>query len=705
MKLSPSLVMLPIALGVGFLVGKQGGHEPAEETKAIVRNTRESRTATRSSRGDPFGGQSFSLTSMADVHALFKRHGNSVASAKLTLAVNALTAEEIPGLVEMVQTEFRENPNRYDGDSHALMGALFERWALVDPAASIAFVNSCKSRSFQKSAAASCFGALGKVNPDRALLEFDKLPKGEIREAAGMQLVSALSDIDPAVACDLLQKETSPGGFSDYYTSEIFANWAKTDPVAAAARLASMPKDRVGDRSAGMLAASWAQKDPEAALKWAKSLKGDWKSNSTSEVYKVLARDDAAAAWERLKGEPGHLRGKIVGEILEIVADEDPQKAMAMLMSVGSKSEQRIATGSFLQGLNWNDTRLAFEVIEQVKDPATRRANLGNQMYYAAWVAPDLLKEQLAKLTDREKIDTSRQVLRGLVSSDPAAAEKYFLELPEAQRNSQMLSQMMGQYSNLDPKKAFDFATSLQNPQEQTAAVTGLFSNWGNDDPEAAAAGWKKLPAGQGRLEALDTVATSWGHSDPEAAKAWADSLSGTERARALAAVLPALALDNPVTASTQLAALIASPADGMAKNLASSAGRLAGQWADDDPASASKWASSLPDGQSRDEGLKAISRSWSQYDAIGAAEWLATLPSGSSRDAAIQPLVNQVRNTDPTTAFSWAASISDENDRLNELRQTLKSWRSSDLNAARAAFDAAQLSDKERQSLAKEVQ
>lgn len=705
MKLSPTLLMLPVALGVGFLVGKQGGNEPGKETKVEERNTRESRTTNRGSRSDPFGGQSFSLSSMEDVHALFKRHGHSVASAKLTLAVNSLTADEIPQLVEMVQKEFRENPNRYDRDSYTLMGALFERWALVDPAASIAFVNSCKSRSFQKSAAASCFAALGKVDPDRAILEFEKLPKGEVREAAGMQLVSALSDTDPSAACDLLQKEASPGAFSDYYTSRIFATWAKSDPVAAAARLAAMPPDRVGDRSAGALAASWAQKDPAAALKWAKSLTGDRKSNSTSEVYKVIAREDPEAAWEQLKGEPGHLRGKIVGGILGIVADEDPQKAMSMLMGLENKSEQRIATGNFLGNLNWNDTRLAFELIDQVKDPATRRENLGDQMYYAAWGSPDLLKEQVAKMTDREKIDTSEPVLRGLVASDPAAAEKYFLALPEAQRSTSTLSQMLYQYSNTDPRKAFDFAISLQNPQEQTAAVNGLFDNWSREDPEAAAAGWKKLPAGQGRLEALDNVASSWGRSDPEAAKAWADSLSGTERARALAAVLPALARDDPGSASSQLARLIASPPDGMGQNLASSASTLARQWAGDDPASASKWAAALPDGPSRDAGLKAVSESWSQYDAVATAGWLATLEAGSARDAAIEPLVDRVRETDPTTAFSWAASISDDNDRLNELRQTLKAWRGSDLRGARAAFEAAELSAKERESLGKELE
>ncbi len=697
--------MLPIALGAGYLVGRTRQDEPGKEAAAEVRSAREMRTAGRSPRSDPFGGQGFSLSSMDDIHELFKRQGRSVASARLTLAVNSLSADEIPALVEMVQKEARDNPNRYDQDSYTLMGALFERWALVDPAASIAFVNSCKSRSFQKNAAGSCFAALGKVDPDRAMLEFEKLPKGEIRETAGMALVSALSDKDPSAACDLLEKEASPGIFSEYYTGEIFASWAKTDPLAAAKRLASMPPDRVGDRSAGQLAASWAQKDPAAALKWAKTLTGDRKSTSTSEIYKVIARENPEKAWEQLKSEPGHLRGKIVGGILEIVADEDPKKAMSMLMSVGSKSEQRLGTESFLNGLNWNDTRLAFEVIDQVKDPATRRENLGQQMYYAAWTSPDLLKEQIAKLTDREKIDTSQSVLRGLISSDPAAAEKYFLALPEAQRSTRTLSQMLSQYSNTDPKKAFDFAVSLQNPQEQTAAVNGLFENWSREDPEAAATGWKKLPAGQGRLEALDNVASSWGQSDPEAAKAWADSLSGIEKARALAAVLPALARDNPAAASTQLAALIASPPDGMGQNLASSAGNLAGQWAGDDPAAASKWAAALPSGPSRDEGLKAVSQSWSQYDAVATAQWLGTLEAGNSRDAAIQPLVNQVRNTDPDTAFSWAASISDDNQRLNELRQTLKSWRGSDLHAARAAFDAAELSAKERESLAKELE
>lgn len=704
MKPTPLLIVIPIALGIGFFLGRQGGG-PSSSDKAGSATARETKSSVRTSRADPFGGPSFSLSSMEDVRTLFKQQRSSIASARLALSVESLSAKEIPALMEMVQEDYRTNPDLYDESRNTLMSTLFGRWAMVDPAAALSFVHTCKQRSFKNQAASACFAAIAQADPTMAVAELRSLPKGEMREGAAPAVISILGKKDPAAACDLLESEPSSSGFSSYYTREIMMEWAKTDPIAAAARLQSMPDDLKGDESAGGLASVWAKTDPDAALTWAKTLKGDQKSAACIQVYTMLSRDDPAAAWEKLKNEPGHLRGKISGGVLAVVADEDPQKAVAMLKGMESPSERRIATQTLLQNFSWNETRLAFELAYQLDDPTSRREALGNLMYYAAWGSGDLLKEQTAKLTDRERIDTARQVLNGLMKNDPAEAQRYFLSLPEAQRNPQNLTDMMGQYAGKDTAAALSFSLSLSNPQEQTAAINGLFKTWGREDPEAAAAGWEKIPPGEGRLGALDSIASSWAINDPSAARQWAEGLTGSERVRALAAVLPALAKDDPNAASKQLSTLLNAPPDGMAKNLANSTSTLAGTWANDNPSAAAQWAASLPNGQWKDDGMGAIARSWSQYDAIATAEWIGTLQPGSSRDAAIKPLVNRVRQTDPATAFSWAATIDDSADRVSQLSETLKSWRGTDLSAARAALDAANLGAEERTKLQKELE
>jgi hypothetical protein len=706
MKITPSLVVLPLALGigVGFVIGKQSGKTWGRDAGVALRNTRESGSLRRAVRNDPFGGPAFVLSSMDDVRGLFSKQSHSVAAARVTLMADSLFAAEIPSLMAMVGRDVIDNPSD-DGVQDVMMKALFGRWTVVDPSAAVGFVKSCKEKSLQQSLASRCFGALAQADPARAVKEVADLPQGDVRSIAANDVLLILADRDPEAACALLEREKIVTTMGWPGANEIFTKWAMTDPSAAAARLATMSRDKIDGTCIAGLAQVWAKKDPEAAFKWANSLRANERAGAADQIYRVYARQDPAGAWERLKSEPGYLRGALISGVISTVADKDPQKAVELLNGLGSKPEKRIAANKLLEDLKISSTRVAFEITAQLGDPEIRKKQLGDQMFYAAWNDPELFKEQLAKLSEREKIETGSSVVLGLAYTDPAAAEKYFLGLPETQRGGKSLENLMAYSYYHNAGKALDFAVSLASPQEQATALNALFSTWSGNDPEAAAAALPRLPEGQERLEALDEIANTWAANDPLAAKTWADGLSGSERARALAAVLPTLSRDNPASAGSQLAELIASPPDGMEKDLAASAGKLAGQWADDDPAAASKWAATLPDGQSRDEGFKAVSQAWSQYDAVATAQWLGTLEAGSSRDAAIQPLVGQVRETDPETAFSWASSISDENQRLNELRQTLKSWRGSDLGTARAAFNAANLSDKERESLAKELE
>lgn len=713
LAMKPSLpwLLLPVALGAGFFSGRlvPGGSGKADGAGQVSRNgggrgERETKVAGRGTKEDPFGGPKFSLTSLEDIKDLYRKQSRSTASARLTLAANQLTLEQIPAVVQTLQEGFRENGG-LNMDTYELTNSVLERWVKLDPAAALEFVKNCKPKSFRDLAIGNVFGTLARENPEGAMREFDKLPEGEMRMQASPSICWMMAQTDPEAACDFMEKNGRVSGFDSYYVGAVLAKWAETDPVAAAARMATMPADRVNGDSAGQLAAEWAKKDPQAALQWAKGLRPELKNAASVEIYKALSRKDPETTWKMLQGEPGHLRGELIGGVLQSVADEDPNKAVAMLKTLGSKSEKRIAVQQLMDQMGYWDTAACFKILDDLNDPAIRRGALDNMMSYAAWYSPDELQKQLGKLSEREKIDTASSVMEGLARVTPDAAKDYFFSLPETQRNAEELQSLMSRYARKDPQKALDFATGVSNPQEQSSALAGLFSSWSQLDPKAASEGLKRLPDGQSRLDALGKIAESWGGSDPAAAKAWAEGLTGSDRTRALATVLPEVAKDNPATAANQFATLLKTAPAGMEGDLASSAGELARTWASEDPTAASKWAAQLPPGQSRDQGLKAVVSSWVQYDAVAAAQWLGTLEAGSSRDAAIEPLVEQVRGSDPGMAFTWAASISDENDRLNQLRSTLGAWRKSDQQAARAAFEAANLTDSERKSLGKELE
>lgn len=143
----------------------------------------------------------------------------------------------------------------------------------MDPAAAVEFVKTCKSRSFQQDSSHILVSALAQEDPDRAILELEKMPKRKLRQSAGAAMLGELAKHDPSMACDLAERETSQGGYGDWVIGQIFAAWAKTDPEAAAARLATMLLDKVGPHSASELATNWAKSDPESALKWMKTRK------------------------------------------------------------------------------------------------------------------------------------------------------------------------------------------------------------------------------------------------------------------------------------------------------------------------------------------------------------------------------------------------------------------------------------------------
>ncbi len=341
--------LLPVALAGGILIGRQHhGTSSENENPRPPSRTSSPSSDARSSRQDPFGGPSFSLSSMEEVRELFARQRSDVAAARLTIQIESLSAAEIPDIMEMVKEDAVKFPNHHEG-RHQLLSSLFNRWAAIDPQGALDYAKNCRPRSFQQTAISFCFGGLTNADPAAAILEMENLPEGELRQVAATHVVGILSTSDPQAALEILRHIDS--GSASWYAGNIFAHWARTDPKAAAAAFEKLPPNLAEPRSAGTLAGTWAMTDPEAALAWAKSSKGAQREAAAVEVYKVLAREDPAAAWERAQSEPGHLRAKLLGGMLQTIGDDDPDKALAMLRDMKG-SERRIITAQLLEQIS-----------------------------------------------------------------------------------------------------------------------------------------------------------------------------------------------------------------------------------------------------------------------------------------------------------------------------------------------------------------
>ena len=115
------------------------------------------------------------------------------------------------------------------------------------------------------------------------------------------------------------------------------------------------------------------------------------------------------------------------------------------------------------------------------------------------------------------------------------------------------------------------------------------------------------------------------------------------------------------------------------------SAEALARAWADQAPADAISWAASMPAGEVRVEAVAVIASTWAAKDSPAASVWIATMPAGAERDSSAQSLVFSMAEEFPREAWEWAMSISDAEGRTRAATHAAKMMAARDSVTARA--------------------
>ncbi len=248
------------------------------------------------------------------------------------------------GAIAFINSRFEEDPTR-----RLFYASILETWqnASIADAIDFAIENFQSDKlEFDTSLAVEYLRGLQKTDPDKALELAKRLHDGEFVFDLTGRRIADLVRKDRNLALDALDK--LEGEMQIHAVSEFVAEWAKTDPAAAASWLGENFESRLGKHTLGQVTRSYASADPRGALQWIAGL-------ADKQMSEAL-RAEAIKAW----------------------AGKDPAGAAAWLKEGGARTENDEAIVAFGTERSLKDPQNVIEEwVPLVSDPAK-----GNKLLY-----------------------------------------------------------------------------------------------------------------------------------------------------------------------------------------------------------------------------------------------------------------------------------------------------------------------------------
>jgi len=274
-------------------------------------------------------------------------------------------------------------------------------------------------------------------------------------------------------------------------------------------------------------------------------------------------------------------------------------------------------------------------------------------------------------------------ILRSWAGVDPENAAQYYRDHPR-EFTMMGMGPMRGQtggtviaaeWARNDPEGALAWARTLEG-SERSKAISSVLREMAASDPAAAAAQLSILN-GEDLGRSYREIAKQWGAKNWQDAQAWVNTLPAEERPKALASAIEGLAIQDPKMAASELAKL---PQDQVTSGAVEA---VAQSMARDDPAAAAKWLTGL---KAEDTGnaMRDVMMSWSATDPAGAVNFIREQPEGDLRDDAAATYVWSDRSGNPSQTIAVAEMIGDESKRTRAVSRAAASWMREDETAAK---------------------
>lgn len=333
------------------------------------------------------------------------------------------------------------------------------------------------------------YAALDPAQFESEIKKLQGLPMSQ-RMLAMNLLFSRWAETDPEAALG----QSRQMGFPEMFMARagVVSGWAASNPEGLAQQYTSNPGDfRMGPGGRGsgdtvsMIAGEWAKQNPEAALKWARSLEGRESGDAISGVFNELAQEDPRGALKMAEALSDEERGEAFESIAESWAITD-----------------YAGVDSWINGLSGEEQLEArFAAIDSLAE-----------------VSPAQAARETGKLpAGEERDDLVAEVSREWARQDAGAAFDWLTSSGSEEAVEEGIGRVAGALARENPERVLEYIDSQDEGEMRDNAVQGyVYGNQGAAPAETIKLA-ETISGEESRRRAVTRVAYDWAREDPAA--------------------------------------------------------------------------------------------------------------------------------------------------------------------------------------------
>lgn len=351
----------------------------------------------------------------------------------------------------------------------------------------IASTASSRARSSAKDGSSSSNNTEKKLwttgNPIDRLDQFVEINDPLERARAWTEFVDSLSaDQFESVVKEFRDRGMNSSNISEY--AMLLSGWAKVAPLDA---LDFANKNTQNPFAKQTILATWSQKDPAAAIQWAKdNYKGEGANPYMVGIIQGLAFQDTATAEKLLKEMPRSVeRGEGLDALIPALLKQGTESARAWAAAISDEALRNGAIARIAEKTMDKDPSGTADWLIANPSEATQR-NLDDAIYKLAKQDNSAAMSYFQGLPAGEnRTNALRGLVNAMASENPQAAAA-LMDRHSADVNDRMVQQFVWHSFREDPQLAVSNISRLQNEDERNRMYSRSIEWWMNEDKDAA---------------------------------------------------------------------------------------------------------------------------------------------------------------------------------------------------------------------------